>query len=135
VKGVKTKEALVLIVDDEPDACWTLEHLVEKAGGGSERAASGHEALNLMNTKRFRLVFLDAKLPDIEGLELARHLREIDPEIRIVIVSGYFSKEDAAITGALAEGLICRFISKPFQNEEIIAEIRKASSPLDSRGR
>jgi DNA-binding NtrC family response regulator len=132
VKGVKAKEAFFLIVDDEPDACWALEHILEKAGAGSERAASGHEALSLMKPQRFRSVFLDAKLPDIEGLELARRFREIDPDISIVIVSGYFSIDDAAIRGALAEGLICRFISKPFQHDEILAAIRMASSAADS---
>jgi CheY-like chemotaxis protein len=134
VKKVKSKETLVLIVDDEPDACWALEHLVQKAGAGSERAASGCEALDLMTPQRFRVAFLDAKLPDIEGLELAKRLREIDPDISIVIVSGYFSREDEAIQGALGEGLICRFISKPFQNEEIIAAIRMASSSANSPG-
>jgi CheY-like chemotaxis protein len=131
---VKSKETLALIVDDEPDACWALEHLVKKAGAGSERAASGREAFALMKRLRFRLAFLDAKLPDIEGLELAKRLREIDPDISIVIVSGYFSREDPAILGALAEGLICRFISKPFQNDEIIAAIRLVSSPASSQG-
>ena len=134
MKGVKAKEAFFLIVDDEPDACWALEHILEKAGASSERAASGHEALILMKPHRFRSVFLDAKLPDIEGLELARRFREIDPDISIVIVSGYFSRDDAAIREALAKGLICRFISKPFRHDEILAAIRMASWAADSHG-
>jgi|WetSurMetagenome_2_1015567.scaffolds.fasta_scaffold407937_2 CheY-like chemotaxis protein len=123
-KILKTNEAYSLIVDDEPDTCWALEHLLRKAGGSAERAASGHEALSLMESRCFSMVFLDAKLPDIEGLELARRLRDIDSDIRIVMVSGYFFKDDAAIKKALAEGLIYQFISKPFEHSEILAAMR-----------
>lgn len=127
--SLKTHETFSLIVDDEPDTCWALEHLLQKAGGSAERAASGHEALKLMESGCFNLVFLDAKLPDIEGLELARRFRDIDPDIRIVMVSGYFFKDDAAIKKALDEELIYRFISKPFEHSEILAAMRMPPAP------
>ena len=112
-----------LIVDDEPDMCWALEHLLKRSGFPSKRALTGHKALTLMQTDRFRLVFLDAKLPDMEGLELARRIRKGDPAIPIVMISGYFYRDDDDIQNAVAEGLINGFIGKPFDHDEILKAI------------
>jgi DNA-binding response OmpR family regulator len=118
-----TKNHVFLIVDDEPDMCWTLEHLLKKNGFRSQRALSGEEALTLMEPGRFRMVLLDAKLPDMDGLDLARDLREIDPRVPIVIVSGYFYRDDEDIQKAIAMGLICGFIGKPFVHSEVLKAI------------
>jgi len=114
---------LFLIIDDEPDAFWAFEHILEQCGGRAARAASGREALVKIRRNRFHLAFLDAKLPDVEGLELARQIHELDREVRIVVVSGYYFKGDSTIQTALAEGLISGFIPKPFQNREIVQAI------------
>ena len=66
------QSTLILIVDDEPDMCWALEHLFKNHGLVTQKALSGQEALNLMGQHRFTCAFLDAKLPDMDGLELAR---------------------------------------------------------------
>ena len=116
-----TDEAnLILIVDDEPDMCWVLEHMLNKQGFVTRKALSGQEALGLLQQHRFACAFLDAKLPDMDGLELARSIRESAPEIRIMMVSGYFYRDDVAIQGAINRGLIVDFISKPFLQEEIL---------------
>ena len=111
---------LILIVDDEPDMCWALEHLLNKQGYVTRKALTALEALNLMERHRFACAFLDAKLPDMDGLELARRLLKIAPDIRIVMVSGYFYRDDVSIQDAISLGLISDFISKPFLQEEIL---------------
>jgi len=119
-----TKEGKTfLIIDDEPDMCWALEYILKRNGFPSKRALTGQEALTLMKTDRFRLAFLDAKLPDIEGLDLARQIRKRDPAVRIVMISGYFYRDDDAIQKAVAEGLINGFIGKPFDHDEILKAI------------
>lgn len=115
-----TKGSGFLIVDDEPDMCWTLEHILRQKGYASRTALTGAEALSLMETQTFRLAFLDAKLPDIEGLELARSIHTLAPEMPIVMVSGYYYKDNAAIEKARKEGLIQDFVGKPFDHEEIL---------------
>jgi CheY-like chemotaxis protein len=117
-------ERPILVVDDEPDMCWALEHILSKYGFITQKALSGQEALNLLQTQRFRLIFLDAKLPDVDGLELSRRIRALDPEIDIVMVSGYFYRDDVVIQKALSLGLIRSFISKPFLQEEILNSVR-----------
>ena len=113
-----------LIVDDEPDMCWALGHLLKKNGLCSKIATSGMDALQLMRNNRFPMAFLDAKLPDIDGLELARRIRRIDPAICIVMVSGYYYGDDAAIQQALSEGLIRGFIGKPYLHDEILKTLK-----------
>jgi DNA-binding NtrC family response regulator len=114
----------ILIVDDEPDMCWALEHLLKKQGFVARKAMSAQEALNLMGERTFARAFLDAKLPDMDGLELARRLLEINPGIHIVMVSGYFYRDDVSIQEAISQGLINGFISKPFLQEEIVKVLK-----------
>ena len=121
---MRTKGEKLLIVDDEPDMCWALEHILEKNGFLTKKALNGSEALLLIESERFQLIFLDAKLPDIDGLELAKQIRKIDPDIRIIIVSGYFYQDDMVIQKALEEGLICGFIGKPFFHDEILKAVK-----------
>jgi len=125
---MRKRDDIFLIVDDEPDMCWTLEHILNESGFILKTAQNGHEALDLMKQYHFRLVFLDAKLPDIDGLELARRIRKIDPSVRIVLVTGYFYRDDVDVEKALAQGLICSFISKPFLHNEILKAIEISRS-------
>jgi len=122
---MNNRNDVFLIVDDEPDMCWALENILRKNGFLSKKASNGQEAIDLVKRHRFRLVFLDAKLPDREGFEVAKEIRELDPSVRIVIVSGYFYRDDVDIKDALAKDLISGFISKPFNNDEILKTIRE----------
>ncbi len=109
-----------LIVDDEPDMCWVLHHVLTKKGFDALVALTAREALDLMVSSGFPLVFLDAKLPDMEGLDLAKQIRLLHPGTCIVMISGYFYKDDASVQKALESGLISGFMSKPFQNDEVL---------------
>lgn len=122
----KPRTADCLVVDDEPDMCWTMEQLLRSAGLRAVTAQSGGEVLSLLRELRFKLAFMDAKLPDIDGLELARMARAIDPEMRIVMVSGYYYHDDPIIQKALADGVFCGFLAKPFSNDDIV-QIMRAS--------
>jgi DNA-binding NtrC family response regulator len=122
-------DAAVLIVDDEPGMCWALDHILKGSGITSVTATTGEEAHRLAALQRFRLAFVDAKLPDIEGLELARRIREADPGIRIVLVSGYFYGDDPEVLQASAAGVINGFVSKPFLHDEVRTIARAALAP------
>jgi DNA-binding NtrC family response regulator len=122
-------DTAVLIVDDEPGMCWALGHILRGSGIVSVTAATGQEALRLAARQRFRLAFVDAKLPDAEGLDLARRFREADPGIRIVLVSGYFYGDDPEVLQAAAAGVINGFVSKPFLHDEVRAIAQTALAP------
>jgi DNA-binding NtrC family response regulator len=114
-----------LIVDDEPGVCWALEYLLISKGLPCQKAQTAQAALDLMKAHRFQLAFLDVTLPDMNGLELARRLRKLDPFLRIVILSGYFPM-NAAAAALRDEGLIYAFINKPFLHEDILRVIEES---------
>jgi len=120
--GVMERE--YLIVDDEPDLCWVLKNLLTSKGLRCQTAETAQAALALMQGHRFQLALLDVTLPDMNGLELARRLHQLDPLLRFVIISGYLSTETTAAVRVRAEGPICACINKPFLHEEILGVIR-----------
>ncbi len=117
------KQAPILVVDDEPEMCWILENIIRKTGFACMTALSAREAIALTESNKFGMAFLDAKLPDIDGLEFARKLRKTNAHLPIVIVSGYFYPDDPTIEGALRAGLITAFVGKPFDHDEIVSII------------
>lgn len=115
----------ILIVDDELDVCWALEYIMHKGGFHTVKSFKAWDALCLLRETRFQAVFIDAKLPDIDGIELARQIRQIDSDVRIIMVSGYFYQDDISVQQAIAQGLISAFISKPFLQEEIMNALQR----------
>ena len=117
---MKKKSNLFLIVDDEPEICWVLERILTKLGRVCHSACSAKEAISMVERQQYFMAFLDAKLPDLDGFELAQCLRKSNPELHIVIVSGYYYNEDPTIVTAIQSGLISAFIAKPFVHKEIL---------------
>jgi len=117
-----------LIVDDEPDMCWILEHLLRQEACSVQKATSGREALELVKSNKFCMAFVDLKLCDMEGPALARRLKRAHPSLRIVMISGFCYKDDPTVQKALSEGLICDFIAKPFLHSEVIRSLGFARS-------
>jgi two-component system, OmpR family, response regulator len=123
---VPNQQPICLIVDDDPDTCWALEHVLRKQGLRTRRALSAEHALREIEQRPYALALLDAKLPDMDGLELARCIRVIAPTVLIIVVSGYFYQDAPAIQEAQASQLIQDFVAKPFLHEEITRAVRKA---------
>jgi UDP-3-O-acyl N-acetylglucosamine deacetylase len=80
---------LVLIVDDEPGILETLSRILEDEGFRVATTGSGVEALEIYRRQRPAVVFLDIWLPDRDGLETLYSLRELDPEARVIMISGH----------------------------------------------
>ena len=118
----------VLIVDDEPDICWALTHVLKGMGIVPVTTTSGREALRLTKSQPFHLAFVDAKLPDMDGLDLARRIRESDAVVRIVLVSGYFYCNDPEVRQGLVAGFLTDFVSKPIRHAEVQANARDVLS-------
>jgi len=113
-------------VDDEPDLCWALENALRTDGHAVDTATTGTQALDLLSKTPYSVVFVDAKLPDLDGLELAGLIRQQQPHAAIVLFSGYFYREDITITEGLESGLFASFIAKPFDLKECRHVARQA---------
>lgn len=125
-KTTVSTDATFVIIDDEPDICWSLERILAKIGFHTLVARNGHEALELAKRSRCELAVVDAKLSDIEGIELIKQLQQIQPGLSVVLISGYLYEDDPQVQRWISEGLIRGFISKPFSHEQV----RKAARDL-----
>ena len=115
----------VLVVDDEPDVRWALSMILRRNGFAVSQAGSGGEAMHYLAKSACDLILLDAKLGDVDGVELARRIRsETSCPAPVILVSGYFYKDDSLIMQNLASGLIAAFVTKPFRHDDIMNAIR-----------
>jgi len=116
----------ILVVDDEPDMCWVLENILRPAGYAVTTTTSGVEALELLATEPYAVAFVDAKLPDVDGPELAASIGQQSPDTVVILISGYYYPEDSAITKGLQDHLFAGFVAKPFDLREIRQMARRA---------
>lgn len=104
----------ILIVDDEPFICDTLSHTFQYVGYKTLMATNGIDAIRIFSEEKPDAVFLDILLPDIDGIEVLRKIKKINPEVVVIMVSAVTNeetKEKCFSLGAL------EFVSKPFSME------------------
>ncbi|MDR3135675.1 MAG: sigma-54 dependent transcriptional regulator [Deltaproteobacteria bacterium] len=113
----------VLIVDDEEHIRKIMSIMLSKRGHHCRVAASGEEALSLVDKETFDVVFTDLNMPGIDGLGLLARLRAEVPDTIVIMVTA-FAAVDTAIQ-AMKEGAY-DYIAKPFNEEEIVLVLDKA---------
>jgi len=122
----KQKSFNVLVVDDEEEIGILFQRLL----GGTQKvtvARDGYEALEKAREKPFDLVFLDVKLPGMDGVETLEKLKQVMPDAVVVMMSGYSVEED--ISRALKMGAQ-DFIAKPFEDPDQIMTIEQVARYL-----
>ena len=85
----------ILIVDDDKTILEGFKVLLETKKYKISTAENGREALEKVRNNFYNLALLDLKLPDIEGTDLISEFRQIKPEIKIIVVTGYSTRENA----------------------------------------
>jgi len=114
--------ARVLVVDDEPAILRVVGRNLERRGFRVEGAASGAEALQAFRGWRPDVVVLDLGLPDMEGIEVIRQIREAAATPIIVLSARDAERDKVEALDAGADD----YVSKPFGVEELLARIRVA---------
>ena len=109
----EAKPARLLIVDDKPANLLALEALLEKSEHEIVTAASGQEAIESARIYDFALILLDVMMPEMDGFETARHIRETERNRRtpIIFVTAYRELEEQLLRGYVAGGV--DFLYKP----------------------
>jgi CheY-like chemotaxis protein len=117
----KTKPT-VLVVDDEEDLRDLAEIVLTEYGCSVLSAASGEEALRILEGDflRIDLLFSDVMMPGMSGFTLARHARQLRPELMIVLTTGYVTP---AVAAAISDGGH-RVLPKPYRPAHLIQAIR-----------
>lgn len=113
----------ILVVDDDPDMCWVLEVALAGLGCGVTAVDSVRSAITSVAVHAFPIAFVDARLPDMDGLQLVEELRKLRPEMRIIMISGYYLEDDIRISEAVRACEIDGFLAKPFQIDAIVAAV------------
>lgn len=120
----------LLIVEDEVRLRNALANNIPWEKHGIEvvgKAANGKAALELIDRKKPDLLLLDLQMPEMDGLSLARRLREEDPLMKIVILSGH---DDFAYAQAALELGVVSYLLKPAGDQEILEAMLKAAERL-----
>ncbi len=119
---LQPSEDTLLIVDDEPLMTELFEKFMSKRGFRVLTAASGAEALRIARAerKRIRLVMTDMTMLEMDGLELAAELRQLMPEVPVVLATGH----DADMTIARGSPNVVAVVRKPYQNRVLAEQIR-----------
>src|SRR5215472_487762 len=113
----------VLIVDDEVAIRESLQTLLELEGYDVDTASDGEEGLTKLADRPYDLVLLDFAMPDRNGIEVLREIRERDAELAVIMITAYGTVENAV--NAMQAGAT-NFIQKPWDNEKLLADVRTA---------
>ena len=113
----------ILVIDDELDMLMLLRMILEdNTNYEVETTNNPSEALKLLTEKDYNLVISDLKMPGMDGIELFDELREIKPDVPVIIMTAYGSLETSE--EAMKKG-VADFITKPFRKDSILFTISR----------
>ena len=115
--------ARILIVDDDKDICAMLSQLVMREGLKPTSFNEGEPALEMIRSLAPDVVLLDIQMPGMDGLEVLENIRELDPDIPVIMITAYSNLRGAV--GAIKAGAH-DYLSKPFENNEVIRVVHRA---------
>lgn len=119
----KTGAPRVLVVDDEVTVRSALVRALELSGYQSQGVASGKEALAILKETPCDLVLLDMKMPEMDGIEVMRRARQVQPDLSIIILTGHATLESAI---AAVKSDAVDYLIKPASVHDITAAIAQA---------
>jgi DNA-binding NtrC family response regulator len=117
-------EITVLVVDDEPSNLTSLQKIFQREGMRVMTAENAKQALELARKHRLQVVLTDLMMPGVNGVELLRALKEISPDVEVVLMTAYGTVETAV--QAMREGAY-DFVEKPLKRMTIVKSVRKAA--------
>lgn len=121
----------ILIVDDDRTILTSFSEILQSKGYSIDTAESGTEAISKTEKDYFNLVLLDIKLPDMEGIDLLNSIRETNPRMMKIVVSGYASLENSV--AALNRGADA-YLIKPVDPEELVRIVGEKLKKQENAG-
>ncbi len=122
-KKVENKDVRILVIDDEPTMADSLRQNFAEEGYLVDTAATGAAAIELFDQGGHHLAICDLQLPDMDGLEVMRHMKDARPTTEVIVVTGYGTVQKAV--EATKAGAFY-FVEKPFDFEELQPLVEKA---------
>lgn len=120
------KGSLILVVDDDPSMCNVLKDILEIKGYKTGIAGSGKEAIMLVKEKEFNIVFIDVKMPVLNGLETYLAIKDINSATTAVMMTGYRQEADELVEEAIRNNVyMCLY--KPLDMEKVTSLVDEIS--------
>jgi DNA-binding NtrC family response regulator len=117
------KDFRILLIDDEPAQITSIKSFLQRRNYSVVTANSGFEGMQFVKEGNIDLVFTDFRMPDMNGLEVVREIRNFNPEIPVVIITAFSHIEDAV--QVMKEGAY-DYLSKPVDLDELELLVNKA---------
>lgn len=118
-----TGKVRILVIDDEEIIRVSCQRILGPAGYEVSTSSDGLHALGLLEKSNFDIVLTDLKMPTMDGLEVMEKIKEMQPQAKVLIVTGYSTLETAV--KAIKMGAF-NYIEKPFTPESLIASVKEA---------
>ena len=112
----------ILIIDDETDLRDLMKDVLEEDGYQVFCAANGPDGILLNKQKNPDVILLDLRMPEMDGIETLRNIRDTDDEVNVVILTGYGCPDTIRDSFDLN---VSEYLSKPFENRELLSIIGK----------
>lgn len=110
----------ILVVDDDEHICKLCQNTLSRAGFHVDTTSNPSTALQMVAKEHVDLVLTDIKMPQINGLQLIRQIKYIDPDLPVILMTGFASVETAL--QAVREGAN-NFVRKPFNHQELVLTV------------
>ncbi len=127
----KREGALILVVDDDRGMCKALREVLTEKCYPVATAFDGEQAVEAARERQYDIIFIDMKLPTINGLETYLAIREVDPEVVAVMMTAYGEQMEELVEAALDRNAYA-CLQKPFDVEELLSLVEEI---LERRGR
>ena len=119
-KPAATPLRRILLAEDDESMRGFLVRALEKAGYEVTSSANGREAYEHLQEAPFTLLLTDSVMPQMDGIELARRASELDPELKIMFITGFAAVTLNSETNTPKDA---RVLSKPFHLKDLVREV------------
>ena len=123
-----TSTAHILVVDDEANLRRTVARVLQHAGFEVTTASSGSEGMAFLAAQRFDLVYMDIRMPDMNGLEALKSIHATYPQLPVILFTG--QPDLSSAVSALRHGAL-DYLQKPLKPEMLIERARTALAKLE----
>ncbi|MBL0745110.1 sigma-54-dependent transcriptional regulator [Chryseolinea lacunae] len=120
----------LLIIDDDKDICLVLSKFLTKNNYEVDVAYKGEEGLKLLRASRYNLVLCDYRLPDHTGVEMLRKIKLLQPDVAVVIITGYSDVRTAVETFRYGAN---DYVTKPLYPDELLVTIKETIAKNEKR--
>jgi two-component system cell cycle response regulator CpdR len=120
VKPSRVTVTRILLAEDDESMRGFLVRALEKAGHDVIAFANGEDAYERLKTEPFTLLLTDIVMPKMDGIELARRASELDPELKIMFITGFAA---VILNNDVAAPKDARVLSKPFHLKDLVREV------------